>query len=324
MAQEKKIFEYKVDENVALFVLIKSAEVRNTKNNKQFIAFNFEDSSGQISAKLWDATPEAIEQFQTGKVAFIKGKREVYQNNPQMKIYHIRLTEEGEPNDPSQFVVSAPMKKDDMEEEFNKVIFEITNPNWNRIVRYLITEKHDDFFSYPAAKKNHHAFSGGLAYHTLSMLRLAKSIVAEYGDVINAPLLYAGVILHDLGKTIELSGSVATTYTLAGNLIGHIVLIDEEIVKAAGELKINLESEDMILLRHVVLAHHGLLEYGSPVQPHLIEADVLHQIDNLDASIQMLKGSLAHTEEGEFSERIFGMDGRNFYKPHLINNELNN
>ena len=97
------------------------------------------------------------------------------------------------------------------------------------------------------------------------------------------------LFLHDLGKVLELSGPVATTYTLAGNLIGHIVLVDEEIVKACAALKIELEGEDAILLRHMILAHHGLLEYGSPVQPHLLEADILHQLDNLDASIQMLK-----------------------------------
>lgn len=200
-----------------------------------------------------------------------------------------------------------------MADEFNAALFEITNANWNRIVRYLLTEYHNQFYSYPAAKKNHHAFAGGLAFHTLSMLRLAHAVVKEYEDI-NAPLLYAGTILHDLGKVIELSGPIATQYTIAGNLLGHIVLIDEQIVKAADKLKIDLESEDMILLRHMILSHHGLLEYGSPVRPHILEAEVLHQIDQLDASIQMLRGTLEHTEPGTFSERIFGMDGRNFYR----------
>ncbi len=181
-------------------------------------------------------------------------------------------------------------------------------------MRYLLKEYHDEFFKFPAAKSNHHAYAGGLAFHTLSILRLAKAVTEQYEEVDKA-LLYAGTILHDLGKVLELSGPVATTYTLAGNLIGHIVLVDEEIVKACAALKIELEGEDAILLRHMILAHHGLLEYGSPVQPHLLEADILHQLDNLDASIQMLKKSLAHTEPGNFSERIFGMEGRNFYQP---------
>ena len=114
---------------------------------------------------------------------------------------------------------------------------------------------------------------------------------------------------------IELSGPIATRYTLEGNLVGHIVLIDEQIVEACQKLGIDQQSQDVILLRHMILAHHGLMEYGSPVQPHLMEAEILHHLDDLDASIQMMKGALDHTEKGEFSERIFGLDGRNFYKP---------
>ncbi|EJF00942.1 3'-5' exoribonuclease YhaM family protein [Liquorilactobacillus mali] len=310
---QNKIYDYAVDESMELFMLIKSADVRIAKNGNKFIAFMFADSSGEISAKFWDASDNDIASFVPGKIVFVKGKREVYQGNPQVKIFKMRLANEQEPNNVNSFVKKAPVSVDDMEDEFNATLFEITNANWNRIVRYLLTEYHDQFFSYPAAKKNHHAFAGGLAFHTISMLRLAHAVVKEY-DNINAPLLYAGTILHDLGKVIELSGPVATQYTLAGNLLGHIVLIDEQIIKAADKLKIDLESEDMILLRHMILSHHGLLEYGSPVQPHILEAEVLHQIDQLDASIQMLKGTLEHTEPGTFSERIFGMDGRNFYR----------
>ncbi|MFT8882531.1 MAG: HD domain-containing protein [Liquorilactobacillus hordei] len=311
---QNKIYDYAVDENMELFMLIKSADVRIAKNGNKFIAFMFTDSSGEISAKFWDASEDDIASFVPGKIVFVKGKREVYQGNPQVKIFKMRLATEQEPNNVNAFVKKAPVSVDEMEDEFNAALFEITNANWNRVVRYLLSEYHDQFFSYPAAKKNHHAFAGGLAFHTLSMLRLAHAIVKEYEDI-NAPLLYAGAILHDLGKVIELSGPVATQYTLTGNLIGHIVLIDEQIVKAADKLKIDLENEDMILLRHMILSHHGLLEYGSPVQPHLLEAEVLHQIDQLDASIQMLRGTLGHTEPGTFSERIFGMDGRNFYRP---------
>ena len=201
-----------------------------------------------------------------------------------------------------------------MEKDFNAFFLEIKNPTWSKIVHYLVKKYHDRFFTFPAAKKNHHAFAGGLAYHTLSILRLAKAVTEEY-DFVDRSLLYAGAMLHDLGKVIELSGPIATRYTLEGNLVGHIVLIDEQIVEACQNLGIDQQSQDVILLRHMILAHHGLMEYGSPVQPHLMEAEILHHLDDLDASIQMMKGALDHTEKGEFSERIFGLDGRNFYKP---------
>ncbi|KRK40381.1 3'-5' exoribonuclease YhaM family protein [Loigolactobacillus bifermentans] len=310
----KQLYDYQNDENLDLFVLIKAADVRVAKNGKKFIAFVFQDRSGEISGKFWDAGQQDIAQYQTGKVVHLTGKRELYQGKPQIKIFKLHIAKAGEPQQPEQFLPKAPVDQTTLQDEINQAIFTITKPSWNRVVRWLLKQHQDTFFTYPAAKTNHHAFEGGLAYHTVSMLHLAKAICDEYPDIDRA-LVYAGVILHDMGKTIELSGPVATQYTLAGNLIGHIVLIDEGIVQACTALDIDLASEDMVLLRHVVLAHHGKHEYGSPVEPQLLEAEVLHHIDDLDASIQMLRGHLQHTTPGDFSDRIFGMDGRHFYAP---------
>lgn len=305
-----------MDETFEIFVLIKQADVRIAKNDKKFIAFTFQDKSGTIDGKYWDASDEEIDRFEGGRVALLSGKREVYQGKPQVKIIHLRLATESEPQDPSLYMESAPMNTEEMQEEINQILFEIENANWQRIVRYLYNQYHKDFFSYPAAKTHHHAFAGGLAYHTVSMIRLAKGICAQY-PMLNPSLLYAGILLHDLGKVIELSGPIATEYTLAGNLLGHIVIVDEEITKACEALKIDDKKEDVVVLKHMILAHHGLLEYGSPVRPQIMEAEVLHHIDNLDASIQMMFGSLKQIQPGEFTERIFGLDGRRLYLPEI-------
>ncbi|WP_125702876.1 3'-5' exoribonuclease YhaM family protein [Lacticaseibacillus daqingensis] len=310
----KKLFDYPNGADVKLAVLIKSAEVRLTKANKKFIAFTFQDPSGHITAKFWDATEDDIMQFKAGEVVMLSGKRELYQGNPQIKIYNVRLATQEEGNDPANFVEHAPESGADMGEELNNFIFEITNANWNRVVRKLLADHKQAFLTYPAAKSNHHAFTGGLAFHTLSILRLAKAVAAQYSSV-NKSLLYAGAILHDLGKTIELTGPVSTEYTVEGNLIGHIVLVDEAIVEAADQLKIDAHGEDMIMLRHMILAHHGLLEYGSPVRPQLLEAQILHDLDELDASINMMTTAYQHVDPGTFSERLFGMDNRRFYRP---------
>ncbi|KRN02106.1 HD-superfamily hydrolase [Levilactobacillus senmaizukei DSM 21775 = NBRC 103853] len=314
MAATKQLMDYAVDEAVDAFVLLKSADVRTAKNGKQYIALVFEDRSGEISGKYWDASPEDIENYVAGIVVHLQGKRENYQTHPQIKIFHLRLTTVGEPDDPNQYIEKAPMSRADMEDYINQTVFEITQPTWNRLVRKLLAEYQEAFFTFPAAKTNHHAFQGGLAFHTISILKLAHSVVKQYPDL-NAPLLFAGAILHDLGKTIELSGPKSTTYTLAGNLVGHIVLIDGELVRACEPLKLDPQAEDVLLLRHMILSHHGLLEYGSPVRPALREADVLHQLDELDASIMMLDTVVEHTAPGEFSERVFAMDGRRFYRP---------
>ena len=112
---------------------------------------------------------------------------------------------------------------------------------------------------------------------------------------------------------------MTTEYTLAGNLVGHLVLVDEEITQACIALKFDDKQEDIVVLRHMVLAHHGLLEYGSPVRPRIMEAEILHQIDNIDASMQMMLSSIRLTEPGEYTERIFGMDNRSFMCRKMYN-----
>ena len=312
----KKLYEYNVDESFEICLLIKAADVRMAKNGNPFIAFTFQDQSGQMDGKYWSATSDDIAKYVPGKVVVVNGKREMYNNSPQVKIVSLRLTDaaKGEPTSASHFVEHAPMTKEEMEEEVNQIMFDITNPYLRRIVHNILKKYQEDFFEFPAAKRHHHAFVGGLSFHTVSMLRLAKAIATQYTQI-NRSLLYSGVILHDIGKTMELTGAVGKEYTLKGNLLGHIVIMDEEITKACEELDIDENQEDVLLLKHLVLAHHGKLEYGSPVRPQLLEAEVLHHIDLLDATITMMSNALDKTEPGAFSERVFGLDNRSFYKP---------
>lgn len=316
----KTLKEYQLDERVDTFALLKSVEVRMTQQGKRYMALQLADRSMTIKGMKWDATEAEVSEIKAGKVVHIQAVRQAYQDKPQLKVLSIRLTQVGEPQDPTDFVSAAPMQKQDMAEEVSAIILQITNANWQRIVRYILNKYHDAFLQFPAAKSNHHAFSGGLAYHTLSIVHLAQAVVKQYEQV-NASLLYAAALLHDLGKVIELSGPVATQYTTAGSLIGHIVLVDEEIVLAATELKIDLQDEDMLVLRHTVLAHHGLMEFGSPVRPMIKEANILHQLDELDAGMQSFDNALEQTNPGEFSPRQWALDNRSVYKPK--NNSFN-
>ncbi len=316
MAEVKQLRDYQVDERMDIFVLLKEVDTRVTQQGKRYLAVSVADRSMEIRGMKWDATQEEADTLQAGMVIFMTAVRQVYQDKPQLKILAMRPTRVGEPQDPSDFMNAAPMKASEMEEEVSALIFQITNATWQRIVRHLLSKYHDEFYKYPAAKSNHHAFAGGLGFHSLSIARLAQAIVKQYPGV-NASLLYAGALLHDLGKVIELTGPIATQYTTAGNLIGHIVLIDEQIVLAANELHLDLYSEDMLVLRHTVLAHHGLMEYGSPVRPLIKEANILHQLDELDANMQSFDNALAETEPGEFSQRQWALDNRNVYKPDL-------
>lgn len=311
-----KINQMKKDELFEGFYLIKKAELRKTRAGKDFLAMTFQDDSGEISGNLWDAQPHNVETFTAGKVVYMQGRREVYNNTPQVNQITLRLPEVGEPNDPADFKEKPPVNVTEVKDYLEQMVFKIENPTWQRIVRALYRKYHKDFFSYPAAKTNHHAFESGLAYHTATMVRLADAISDIYPEL-NKSLLFAGIMLHDLGKVIELSGPDNTEYTVRGNLIGHIALIDEEITKVLGELNIDDTKEDVTVLRHVVLSHHGFLEYGSPVRPRIMEAEIIHMIDNIDAEMMMMTTALSRIGEGEMTSRLFALDNRSFYKPRL-------
>lgn len=311
---DKKLYEYEMDETVELFLLIKSTAERTTRSGKPFLTLTFQDTSGEMTGIIWDVSEKQLETYTPTTVVHVKGKREEYNGQPQLRIDKIRPAKDGEPRSPELYVKRAPMNREKMIEKINDVIFEITNPSMNRIVRHLLNKYNKEFFYSPAAKSVHHAFHGGLAYHTISMLEIAKTIVGYYPNV-NSSLIYAGLILHDLGKVIELSGPTATEYTLEGQLIGHIVLVDEEITNACRELDIATDEEAVLLLRHVILAHHGELEYGSPVRPQVKEAEIIHYIDQIDAKINMLDDSLEKTEPGDFSSKVWALENRRFYKP---------
>lgn len=311
---EKRLYDYELDENLEIYVMIESCDVRVAKNGKKFLALTFQDKSGKMDGKFWDASERDIEMFRPGTVVQVKGKRELYQGNPQLKIFTMYPSEDAAHQNLEKFVETAPENIENIKEEFNQFVFQIINPTMNRVVRYLLNKYQEEYFVRPAAKKLHHAYRGGLAYHTLSILRLARGVVDQYEEV-DASLLYSGVIIHDIGKVRELTGPINTEYTLEGNLVGHIVIANEEISKACQALKIDESKEDVLLLKHMVLSHHGLLEYGSPVRPRILEAEVLHQLDHLDASITQVSDALGRTQAGEFSERLFGMDNRSFYKP---------
>lgn len=310
----KRLLDYNDGEELELVVLIKNSQLRHTKKGKLYLAMSFGDSSGEIRGNFWDANDQDASTFNSGTIVELNGKREEYQGQPQIKIYSLRVVGPEEGYDLRQFIKSAPEKVADMKEEINQYVFEILNPTWNRIVRFLLKKWDKRFFEFPAGKSNHHAVRGGLAYHTLSMLRDAKGLANNYAQV-NRSLLYAGCILHDMGKVLELTGPAATQYTNEGNLIGHLVLIDEQIMLAAQQLNIDLESEDLLLLRHMVLSHHGKFEYGSPKLPALLEAELLHRIDDLDASIYAITNALQHTRPGNFTENIMSQGGRKFYRP---------
>ncbi|WP_270323356.1 3'-5' exoribonuclease YhaM family protein [Lactococcus petauri] len=296
------------------FYLIKSVELRRTRAGKDFLAIVFQDRTGTISGNIWDANPKAVKQFVAGRVVHMKALKELYNGMPQVNRISLRLPEGNEPANPADYREKSPVNETDLRKYVESIVFRIENATWNRIVRHILKKFDREFYQFPAAKTNHHAFEGGLAYHTTTMLQLAEKVCEVYPQL-NESLMFAGILLHDIAKCLEFTGYENTSYTLRGNLLGHIVLIDEEVSKAAIELDISDEKEDLLLLRHVLLSHHGQLEYGSPVRPKIMEAEIIHQIDMMDASMMMMMTALNNVEPGQSSQRVFALENRNFYKP---------
>ncbi|MDW8515331.1 3'-5' exoribonuclease YhaM [Priestia flexa] len=308
----KGISQHEVGEQVDLYFLIKSSTRGIASNGKPFLTVILQDKTGDIEAKLWDVSPEDEETYAAEKIVKVAGEVMNYRGRNQLKVRNIRPAQPQDGVRVSDFLEVAPLSREEMVEYITQSIFEMKNSNIQRLTRHLLNKYQSEFLEYPAATKNHHEFVSGLAYHVVSMLKLAKTFADLYPSL-NRDLLYSGVILHDLGKVFELSGPVSTTYTVEGNLLGHISIMVNEIGKTAEEL--GIEGEEVMLLQHMVLSHHGKEEWGSPKKPLIKEAEMLHLIDNVDAKMNMLDRALDKTKPGEFTERIFALDNRSFYKP---------
>ncbi|WP_147803041.1 3'-5' exoribonuclease YhaM [Alkalicoccus halolimnae] len=309
---KKGIDQHQIGESVEQHLLIKNAKKGIASNGKPFLTLHVTDKSGEIEAKMWGISADDEAKFVPGTVVHISGDVQDFRGMRQLRLKAIRLSASGEQVNPEDFLPSAPRGRDEMLEEVNQYLFDMQNAKLQRLTRHLF-KKHQQAFSVsPAATKNHHEFVSGLLYHVLSMLELAKGIAMQYPSL-NKDLLYAGIILHDMAKVRELSGPMATQYTLEGKLIGHISMMSSEIEEAAKELSI--EGEEVLVLQHLILSHHAKGEWGSPKPPLVREAEILHLIDNIDAKMNMLDRALERTPAGEFTERIFAMDQRSFYKP---------
>ena len=301
-------------DQVEQYLLIKEAKKGVTTVGKPFMSLLLQDRSGDIEAKLWDTNEEHENLYRAQVIVKVGGEIHDYRGKNQLRVKQIRPAREDEGVEISDLLPTSAVPKEQLFEELMQYFFQIQNPTISRITRFIMKKYQDQILIFPAATKNHHDYASGLIDHVVSMLKLSSAICDLY-PTLNRDLLYSGVILHDIGKVIELSGPVGTMYTVEGNLLGHISIMVNEIGLAATELKI--EGEEVMLLQHLVLSHHGKEEWGSPKKPMIQEAEMLHYIDNIDAKMNMLTRALDKTQPGEFTERLFPLDNRSFYKPTL-------
>lgn len=306
----KLIKEFLENDKISQNFLVNNVTKGITAKGSNYLNIVLQDSSGTIEAKKWEIEESDEKIIKVGSIIFVEGDVLVYKNDPQLKVSKVSATNDAD-IDVSQFVASAPVSRNDLQKLLFEYVEKITDKEIKRVVEEVIKNHYISLSNYPAATKNHHEYASGLLHHTTSMLRVGELLSSVY--TVNTSLLFAGIILHDIGKTVELSGPILPKYTTAGKLLGHISIINAEIAQTCNEL--GIDSETSVLLQHMVLSHHGQYDYGSPVLPMIKEAELLHFIDNIDSRMNAIDKALNLIEEGEFTSRQFALEDRNFYKP---------
>ena len=306
----KMIASFEDNEHVEGQFLLGNVSKGVNANGGTYFSMELRDASGQIVAKKWDAVPSDEQLFIVGNVISIVGQTNKYKDQLQLKILSAELVPLEE-IDVEKFVKAPPVSKESLVEKFNNYVNSIKNEDCLKILKYMMNKFGEKIFSYPAAVSIHHEYSSGLLMHSLTMADLASYLCPIYDA--DYDLMITGCLLHDLGKIIELEGPIVYKYSTEGKLLGHISIMTAEIRKAAQELKIT--SEIPLLLEHMVLSHHGQQEFGSPVMPLTKEALLLSLIDNLDSKMVVVNKALMDVENGNFSNKVFSLDNRSFYKP---------
>lgn len=304
-----KINEINSEQKVELKALISKCDKGKTAKDTPYLSLVLEDSTGQLDAKFWNLTNEQIEQFHVGQIVQVFGDSIIHKNAVQLRVRKLVVLEN---ECVSDYTRQGPMTRQEMEDEVESLLESISDENVYLVVQTLLDECKEEYFTYPAATRNHHNFVGGLAYHSICMARLAKKVCEQYAWL-DVSLLVAGALIHDIGKVDELSDPVLPEYTNAGNLLGHISIMNNRLDRVVQRLGLD-ECESILLLKHMVLSHHGKLEFGSPVLPMIPEAEVLTLLDNLDARMFMMKESLDATMPGHFGPRVFALEGRMIYR----------
>jgi 3'-5' exoribonuclease len=269
--------------------LVQSKEVRQKKTGEPYLSLVLMDRSGDVEAKMWDNIADVVETFERDDFVRVRGQTVAYQGKTQLTVHSLQRISD-EDVDISDFLPVSRRDPEQMWRELNEFIGSISNPHLKALLQAIFSDREiaDAYRRAPAAKGIHHAWIGGLLEHVLSMSALARFLASHYPGI-DLDLLMAGVLLHDIGKIRELDYSRSFSYSTEGGLIGHIQ-IGLRIV--ADHLPADFPPRLRNLLEHLILSHHGQLEFGSPKLPCFPEAMLLHLIDLTDSKMAAMQASL--------------------------------
>ena len=279
-------------ETVVTYFAVSSISLRDRKAGGQYLALTLSDKTGSMEARMWEEFAPAVATCAEGCYVKVQGQVSKYQNKFQITLSKLRLAGASEV-DTADFVPTTKFDIDEMWSELRSYVESFLNNDLKRLVFAFL----DDpaiaaaYREAPAAKVLHHAWIGGLLEHVLMLVRVCRATAPFYPEV-NRDLLVTGAILHDIGKIRELSWGTTFSYTLEGQMIGHISIAQRMLQEKVAVLP-DFPQKLLILVEHMILSHHGKYEFGSPKLPMTPEALLLSALDDLEAKMQALRNEFA-------------------------------
>ncbi len=276
------------DQAVHTSFLVCAKEIRQKKTGGPYLSLLLGDRTGELDAKMWDNVAEVMDKFDRDDFVKVKGLLQIFHNRPQLTIHTIRRLDDSAVDFTDYFPASA-RDPEEMWRELRGFAAEIGNPHLRKLVDALLDDE-DIARRYrvaPAAKQIHHAYLSGLIEHVLSVCHLARMAAGHY-PIIDADLLMTGVILHDIGKIYELSYERGFSYSDEGQLLGHMLIGVRMVGEKLREIP-DFPPRLRSLVEHMIISHHGQLEFGSPKVPVFPEAVLLHYLDDLDSKMECMR-----------------------------------
>ena len=297
------------------FFLVLNKQQRTTKQNKAYLNLTLGDKTGQIEARVWElADPRIARDFDRGDLVKVRGSVSRYEDRTQLKVDQLRKTLTGEA-DKLDMLPATTRDVGELWAQLEATVESLANPDLQRLLKTLLgdAELAQAYREAPAARQLHHAWLGGLLEHVVSLLGLAERVAAHY-PLLDRDLLVTGVILHDIGKIRELEWETGFDYTVEGVLLGHIqmgVNLVEKTIEGLPGFPDRLRT----LVLHMILSHHGKLEFGSPKLPMIPEALVLNFLDDLDAKMTAVaqefeKSAREGRAPDELTGKVWSLDQR--------------
>ncbi|HYW83968.1 MAG TPA: HD domain-containing protein, partial [Spirochaetia bacterium] len=272
--------------------LVHTKDIRQKKSGEPYLSLLLGDRTGEVDAKMWDNVAEVIDTFERDDFVKVKGLLQIFQNRPQLTI-HKMMRIEDTAVDLGDYFPSSERNPDEMFAELRAIIAGLQNPH----LRSLLDAFMDDeniarmYRTAPAAKSVHHAFLGGLLEHVLSLCQLCRMTAGHYRNI-DLDLLLTGAILHDVGKIFELTYERTFGYSNDGQLLGHIIIGLRMLNEKMSQVP-DFPPKLRTLIEHMIVSHHGELEFGSPKVPVFPEALLLHHLDNLDSKMECMRAAIA-------------------------------